>query len=73
MYTANKMVYSIVVLVICIAVGMVEPHGYLKDPPARGSMWTQGWDTPKNYDHNQLFCGGRQVRNPRKVMRIRGG
>ncbi|XP_022343370.2 uncharacterized protein LOC111136653 [Crassostrea virginica] len=42
------------------ALGLVEPHGYLKDPPARGTMWTLGWNTPKNYNHMQMFCGGKQ-------------
>ena len=50
-------------LTACTAIlSLVEPHGYLKDPPARGTMWTLGWNTPKNYNHMQMFCGGKQVR-----------
>ncbi|XP_061198092.1 uncharacterized protein LOC133206178 [Saccostrea echinata] len=33
-------------------------HGYLQDPPSRSSMWRFGFNTPHNYDDNQLFCGG---------------
>ncbi|XP_062594876.1 uncharacterized protein LOC134256230 [Saccostrea cucullata] len=52
--------YAVIFLLVCTTVGIVEPHGYLKDPPARGTMWRQGWDTPQNYNDNQLFCGGKQ-------------
>ncbi|XP_060076808.1 uncharacterized protein LOC132556412 [Ylistrum balloti] len=38
--------------------GSAHGHGYLKDPPNRSSMWRFGFQTPKNYDDNQLFCGG---------------
>ncbi|XP_061194239.1 uncharacterized protein LOC133202437 [Saccostrea echinata] len=54
------MSFTVIFLLVCATVGMVEPHGYLKDPPARGTMWRQGWDTPENYNDNQLFCGGKQ-------------
>ncbi|XP_066920226.1 uncharacterized protein [Clytia hemisphaerica] len=27
-------------------------------PAARNCMWRYGWGTPKNYDDNQLWCGG---------------
>ncbi|CAL1533614.1 unnamed protein product [Lymnaea stagnalis] len=33
-------------------------HGRLLEPPSRASMWRQGFDSPANYDDNQLFCGG---------------
>lgn len=47
-------------LTIFATLTLVEPHGYLEDPPARGSMWALGWDTPQNYNHMQMFCGGKQ-------------
>lgn len=47
-------------LTIVATFTLVEPHGYLEDPPARGSMWTVGWSTPQNYNHMQMFCGGKQ-------------
>ncbi|XP_041356320.1 uncharacterized protein LOC121373666 [Gigantopelta aegis] len=39
---------------------VVSPHGHLKSPASRSSMWRYGWETAKNYDDNQLFCGGRE-------------
>ncbi|XP_046558802.1 uncharacterized protein LOC124267855 [Haliotis rubra] len=39
---------------------MVEGHGRLLEPPSRASMWRLGFNTPPNYDDNQLFCGGYQ-------------
>ncbi|KAL5020518.1 hypothetical protein ScPMuIL_003410 [Solemya velum] len=36
----------------------VGGHGRLLDPPARGSMWRKGFDSPKNHNDNQMFCGG---------------
>ncbi|KAJ8312041.1 hypothetical protein KUTeg_009414 [Tegillarca granosa] len=36
-------------------------HGYLKEPPSRSSMWRYGFNTPTNYNDNQLFCGGFDV------------
>ena len=36
-------------------------HGRLVKPPSRGSMWRFGYDTPPNYNDNQLFCGGVSV------------
>lgn len=36
-------------------------HGRLMDPPARSSAWRYGFDTPVDYDDNQLYCGGIQV------------
>ena len=33
-------------------------HGRLISPPGRSSMWRYGYNTPTNYDDNQMFCGG---------------
>lgn len=38
-------------------------HGRLIDPPARSSQWRFGYNTPVNYDDNQLYCGGVQVQH----------
>ncbi|XP_011429462.3 uncharacterized protein [Magallana gigas] len=35
-------------------------HGYLQEPSSRSSMWRFGYNTPHNYNDNQLFCGGFQ-------------
>ncbi|XP_046559870.1 uncharacterized protein LOC124268892 [Haliotis rubra] len=36
----------------------ITGHGRLMDPPQRSSMWRDGFNTPTNYDDNQLNCGG---------------
>ncbi|KAL8595513.1 hypothetical protein ACOMHN_000722 [Nucella lapillus] len=36
----------------------VEGHGRLIDPPSRASMWRHGFDSPRDYDDNQGYCGG---------------
>ena len=38
-----------------------QGHGYIIDPPARGSAWSVGYDTPQNVNDNALNCGGRSV------------
>lgn len=38
-----------------------KEHGYLSDPPSRASAWLVDSDfleCCKNYDYNQMFCGG---------------
>ena len=42
-------------------VAMSHQHGMLVDPVNRASMWRQGFNTPPDYNDNQLFCGGREV------------
>ena len=39
----------------------VKGHGRLIEPPSRASMWRYGFDTPIDYNDNQLFCGGAGV------------
>ncbi|KAL8573639.1 hypothetical protein ACOMHN_007192 [Nucella lapillus] len=36
-------------------------HGRLMDPPSRSSLWRLDFNSPPNYDDNQLFCGGFSV------------
>ncbi|XP_037092756.1 uncharacterized protein LOC119112633 [Pollicipes pollicipes] len=37
----------------------VDGHGRLQRPPCRASLWRySGYDTPADYNDNQLFCGG---------------
>lgn len=43
--------------------GHVVSHGYLDWPPQRSSLWRHGFNSPKNYNDNSLYCGGRQVIN----------
>ncbi|XP_067672319.1 uncharacterized protein [Haliotis asinina] len=49
--------YTCVWLCFLCALG-VWGHGRLVDPPSRSSMWRFEFKTPRNYDDNQLFCGG---------------
>lgn len=46
------------VLFIAIVLPCVLGHGFLVYPPARNSMWRDGFDTPKNYNDMGLNCGG---------------
>ncbi|CAH2093566.1 unnamed protein product [Euphydryas editha] len=36
----------------------VNGHGRLIEPPSRASAWRYGFDTPRNYNDNELYCGG---------------
>ncbi|XP_042903334.1 uncharacterized protein [Parasteatoda tepidariorum] len=36
----------------------VQGHGRLLEPPSRSSMWRFGYNSPPNYNDNELFCGG---------------
>jgi len=59
-----KLVDGVRVFALLLAlVHGVRPHGKLIEPPSRSSMWRYGWDTPKNYDDNELFCGGFNVQH----------
>lgn len=49
------------IVVFCCAVAMVMGHGYMRNPPARNSMWRFGLPNPPNYSDNENFCGGRAV------------
>ena len=40
---------------------LVDAHAKLIEPPMRSSMWRFGYNTPINYNDNELFCGGIQV------------
>eukprot|EP00918_Siedleckia_nematoides_P023786 GHVU01051336.1.p1 GENE.GHVU01051336.1~~GHVU01051336.1.p1 ORF type:complete len:285 (-),score=6.29 GHVU01051336.1:129-983(-) len=45
---------------LMVVVAVVAGHGRLREPPSRSSMWRDGYNTPKNYNDNQLYCGGFQ-------------
>ncbi|XP_069120051.1 uncharacterized protein [Argopecten irradians] len=36
----------------------VSGHGRLLNPLGRSSAWRAGYNTPKNYNDNELYCGG---------------
>ena len=57
----NMALCRLAAVMLCMAAmgtRQVEGHGRLVDPPSRSSAWRYGFDTPRNYDDNQLFCGG---------------
>lgn len=41
--------------------GLCRGHGRLADPPSRASAWRFGFNTPKDYNDNEGFCGGFNV------------
>ncbi|XP_033748370.1 uncharacterized protein LOC117333264 [Pecten maximus] len=45
-------------VLLALYVAEVRGHGRLLEPPSRASMWRRGFHSPKNYNDNQLFCGG---------------
>lgn len=51
----------LVVVVLWAVMGEVGGHGYLTSPAARNCAWRFDFDTPANYNYNELFCGGREV------------
>merc|ERR1711937_241863 len=55
----KKMSNMIFVIVLVLSMfSAAAGHGYLMNPAARNSMWRFGFDNPKNYNDNELFCGG---------------
>ena len=52
------MAVQFVSLLLLWLLDVVTGHGRLLEPPSRASMWRLGFQNPKNYNDNQLFCGG---------------
>ncbi|XP_021357189.1 uncharacterized protein LOC110452820 isoform X2 [Mizuhopecten yessoensis] len=52
------MVTLSILLTLSVWISGVRGHGRLLEPPGRASMWRFGYNSPPNYDDNQLFCGG---------------
>lgn len=44
-----------------LALHQINAHAYLSEPVNRGSAWRKDFDTPKNFDDNQNYCGGLAV------------
>ena len=51
---------SMLLLLVVVLFGVVEPHGRLILPAARNCMWRFGFPNPINYDDAGLYCGGFQ-------------
>lgn len=56
-----KISFLVAIILLVFQQNQVTGHGRLIDPPARSTAWRFGYDTPVNYDDNQLYCGGKQV------------
>ncbi|XP_062616040.1 uncharacterized protein LOC134277745 [Saccostrea cucullata] len=54
----NMDIFLIVLLTFAFLLESVNGHGRLLDPPSRSSMWRFGLSPIKNYNDNQLSCGG---------------
>jgi len=59
----QMMILGSITLLCCILIRETESHGRLMIPPARNSMWREGFPNPVNWDDNELFCGGAQVQH----------
>jgi len=46
------------VLIFSFLVTGTFAHGRLRDPPSRSSAWRDGFNTPTNWNDNELYCGG---------------
>ena len=49
---------GLAIALLCACVALVAGHGRLHQPPGRSTMWRHGFNTPRNYNDNELFCGG---------------
>ena len=57
----TNLFYSTLLVILIYFTARTDGHGRLIEPPSRSSMWRFGFNTPVNYDDNQLFCGGYDV------------
>ena len=48
-------------MVLSMKLDTADGHAKMIEPPMRSSMWRFGFDTPINYNDNELFCGGIEV------------
>ena len=62
METTKLLTIAGVFYIVLMMTSLVEGHGRLVEPPSRSSAWRFGFPTPINYDDNELFCGGYQVK-----------
>lgn len=43
---------------LLISSQLVWSHGRMNEPAARNTAWRYGFNTPPNYNDNELNCGG---------------
>lgn len=48
----------LIALSFCSIIFEVKSHGMLIDPVGRSSRWRFNNSAPKNYDDDQVYCGG---------------
>lgn len=59
-----KLICAVLVLSVVLVVlqmQTVSGHGMVHDPAARSTRWRYNKTAPKNYNDNQLWCGGFSV------------
>lgn len=56
-------IFSTLVIVTYVLISPTEVHarGRLMEPAQRSSLWTRGFDSPRNNDDTGLNCGGAWV------------
>ena len=64
----------LLLLIIAHCLNTVSGHGRLRKPPSRSTMWRHGFDTPRDYNDHETFCGGfgRQWRQNRGLCGVCG-
>ena len=60
LFQERKMLLGIL-MVLSMKLDTADGHAKMIEPPMRSSMWRFGFDTPINYNDNELFCGGIEV------------
>ena len=45
-------------LLLYLFIEYVLSHGRMNEPAARNTAWRYGFNTPPNYNDNELNCGG---------------
>ncbi|ESO89724.1 hypothetical protein LOTGIDRAFT_96362, partial [Lottia gigantea] len=50
------LIFQFLLLGLCVE--YIESHAKLCKPASRSYMWREGYDTPVNYNDNELNCGG---------------
>ncbi|WAR30062.1 hypothetical protein MAR_003630, partial [Mya arenaria] len=57
----DKISRFLLVTVAVVTLREVKGHGYMYDPPQRSSAWRLGFNTPVNYQDNELFCENEDI------------
>lgn len=65
----NKSVVLLVTIFGCQILA-IHAHGMLMNPISRGSRWRVDPSAPRNYDDNQLYCGGFNVNKKKYFLPI---